>query len=271
MRYLLTICLAAGLLTACRSTKKIQTAIAQKDTTVAAVNVAPSTESDSAKAVRNIYRALDSNRIDYRTFTAKINVDYRDAEGKRYDLNTNLRMVKDSAVWISVNAILGIEAMRMLITRDSVKLLDKQNKVYTARSIDYLQEVTALPLNLRTVQDLLIGNPVFVDSNVVSLSKGADAINMVTLGRWFKTLLTLNAADLTLQRIKLDDADITRSRTAELSYSDYEQRNNMHFATGRRINVVEKKKLDIALNFKQYGFNEEVSFPFSVPRNFKER
>ncbi|OLY91458.1 protein of unknown function [Cnuella takakiae] len=270
MRYLLTICLAAGLLTACRSTKKIQTAIAQKDT-VAAATVTTSNESDSARAVHRVQTALDSNRIDFRSFTAKINVDYRDAEGKRYDLNANLRMIKDSAVWISVNAILGIEAMRMLITRDSVKLLDKQNKVYTARSIDYLQEVTALPLSLRTVQDLLIGNPVFLDSNIVSFSNTADAVNMVTLGRWFKTLLSLNTSDLTLQRIKLDDADITRSRTAELSYSDYEQRNNKRFATGRRINVVEKKKLDIALNFKQYGFNEEVSFPFSVPRNFKER
>lgn len=262
--------LAAGLLTACRSTRKIQTAMAKKDTTATVLVTLPA-DTDSAREVRQVFRALDSGRIQYRTFSAKINVDYRDADGKRYDLNANLRMVHDSAVWVSVNAILGIEAMRMLITRDSVKLLDKQNKLYTARSIDYLQEVTALPLSLRTVQDLLIGNPVFVDSNIVAFSFGANTIAMTTLGRWFKTVLTLGNTDFQVQRIKLDDADITRSRTAELAYSNYEHRNGVLFATGRRINVVEKKKLDVALDFKQYGFNEEVSFPFSIPRNFKQR
>ena len=238
MRYLLTMAIAALSLTACRSTRPIQTAIAKKDTT-ASVQVALPKNPDSARQVQQVFRALDSGRIDFRTFSAKVNVDYRDAGGKRYDLNANMRMVKDSAVWISVNAILGIEAMRMLITKDSVKLLNKQEKAYTARSIDYLQEVTALPLNLRTVQDLLIGNPVFVDSNVVSSSVGSGTISIVTLGRWFKTLLTLSEKDYLVQRIKLDDADVTRSRTAELGYADYEARNNLRFATKRSINVVE--------------------------------
>lgn len=260
----------AALLLSCRSTRKIQTAIGQKDTAATVVVTVP-TQSDSARQVNKLFRALDSGRIDFRTFSAKVNVDYRDADGKRYDLNANLRMVKDSAVWVSVNALLGIEALRMLITTDSVKVLDKQNKIYTARSIDYLQEITALPMNLRTVQDLLIGNPVFVDSNVVSFSLSNGSISMVSLGPWFKTLLTVAEADYTLQRIKLDDADITRSRTAELGYSDYQSRGTLRFPVKRRINVVEKKKLDIALEFKQYTFNEEVSFPFSVPKNFKQR
>ena len=75
-------------------------------------------------------------------------------------------MYKDSAIWLSANAILGIEAMRVLITRDSVKLLDKLNKVYTARSVDYLQDLTSLPLDLPTLQDLIIGNAVFVGFTV---------------------------------------------------------------------------------------------------------
>ncbi len=266
---ILWICGVVTLLVSCRSTRKIQTAISQKDTATAAVVTRPA-ESDSARQVRQILYNLDSGRIQFQTFSAKVNVDYRDAEGKRYDLNANMRMVRDSALWVSVNAILGIEALRMLITADSVKVLDKQNKVYTARSIDYLQEVTALPLNLRTVQDLLIGNPVFVDSNVVSFSRSGEALTLVTLGQWFKTLLTVAVSDFSVQRIKLDDADIARSRTAELGYSNYESRAGRRFATRRRINVVEKKKLDIALDFKQYTFNEEVSFPFSVPKNFRQ-
>lgn len=269
MRYLLLTCMAAGLLTACRSTKKIQTAIAKKDTVSAAVTSVP--KEDSARVIGEALAALDSNRIEFRTFAAKINVDYRDAADKHYDLNATLRMAKDSAIWISVNAILGIEAMRMLITKDSVKLLDKPNKVYTARSINYLQDITALPMDLKTVQDLLIGNPVFVDSHIVSYNRSGGTLSLLSLGQWFKNLLTLNETDKLVVRSKLDDADLSRSRTAELSYGGYENQNGIRFATKRRINVVEKKKLDVALDFKQYSFNEEVSFPFSIPRNFKQR
>ena len=72
-------------------------------------------------------------------------VDYRGGDDKHYDVNATIRMHKDSLIWASVNAVLGIEAMRLLITKDSVFLLDKLNKTYTTRSVDYLQEETSLP------------------------------------------------------------------------------------------------------------------------------
>jgi hypothetical protein len=100
-------------------------------------------------------------------------VDYHGSNGKNYDVNANIRMLRDSTIWISVNAVLGIEALRALITRDSVKLIDKLNKTYTARSITYLQDVTSLPLDLPTLQDLIIGNAVFIDSNVIGYSQSA--------------------------------------------------------------------------------------------------
>ena len=41
------------------------------------------------------------------------------------------------------------------------------------------------------------------------------------------------------------------------------------FAQKRSITVAEKKNLEIRLNYKQYEFNETLSFPFSVPKNYK--
>jgi hypothetical protein len=140
--------------------------------------------------------------------------------------------------------------------------------VYTARSVDYLQEVTALPLDLATVQDLIVGNPVFLDSNVVSYSTSGNTISLLSLGTWFKNLLTLNEVDKTLLHSKLDDVNITRNRTADLTYSAYETKKGFPFSTKRRIVVTERNRLDIKLDFKQYEFNGEVSFPFSVPKNY---
>jgi len=264
MKRSLVLLFSIALLASCRSTRKIQTAISKKDT-VSTVDIK---KNDTVALINDALRQVDSNQIDFRTFSAKVGIDYQGSDGKKYDVNAVIRMYKDSAIWISANAILGIEAMRVYITRDSVKLLDKLNKNYTARSVDYLQDVTALPLDLKTLQDLIIGNAVFLDSNVVAYSNSNGVVSLLSVGQWFKNLLTLTEGDKTLMHSKLDDADITKNRTADLTYSDYENKKGKPFSTKRRITIAEKKRLDIKLDFKQYDFNQEVSFPFSVPKNY---
>ena len=255
------------LLTSCRSTKKIQTAISKKDTTELSAGL--NAKADSVRFMKETLEQLNRNHINFTTFSAKINVDYVDAEDKKYNVNIFVRMHKDSAIWISVNAIFGIEALRAFITKDSVKILDKQNKEYSSRAVSYLQEVSALPLSLSTLQDLLIGNPVFLDSNIVSYSRSANTVSLLSVGEWFKNLITLNEDNKTVQRSKLDDVDLVHNRTCDLTYSDYENKKGFYFSTKRKISIAEKKKLDIKLNFKQYDFNETLSFPFSVPKNYK--
>lgn len=250
-------------LSACRSTRPIQTAIAKKDTSATGT-----LKNDSIRFIQNTWQQINANHLNFQTFSAKVNIDYSGSDGKKYDVNANLRMYKDSAIWISANAVLGIEAIRVLVTRDSVKFLDKLNKTYTARSVDYLQEVTALPLNLSILQDLLIGNPVFLDSNIVSYWLGEGTVSLLSVGGHFKNLVTVREENKFLEASKLDDVDISRNRTADLFYTDYEDKQAVPFATRRRISISEKKKLDILLDFKQYEFNGEVSFPFTIPKNY---
>jgi hypothetical protein len=260
-----------GLLASCRATKKIQTAIAKKDTTET-ISI-PNPKADTVQLIKDALSRLDSNKLAFNTFSAKVDIDYSDASNKKYDVNANIRMIKDSVIWVSISAILGIEAMRALITKDSVFLLNKLDKTFTSRSVDYLQEVTALPLGLSTLQNLIIGNVVFLDSNIVSYSinNNNNSISLLSMGRYFRNLITLNEGDKTLINSKLDDVDMVRNRTANLSYSDYENKRGPLFSTKRKISVSEKKGLNIALNFRQYDFNQDVNFPFSVPKNYKHK
>jgi len=264
---IILIILATITMASCRSTKNIQTAITKKDTVETTIK---ETKTDSAALIKNALLKLNENRVDFKTFSAKVDVDYRGGDDKHYDVNANLRMHKDSLIWISVNAVFGIEAMRLLINKDSVFLLDKLNKTYLTRSIDYLQEVSGLPLTLSSLQDMLVGNPVFIDS-VVSFSNNNNTISLLSIGKTFKNLVTINGDKNVLVHSKLDDLDITRSRTADLNYDDYESKKGKLFSSKRRITVAEKNKLDISLNFKQYEFDDDQSFPFSIPKNYKQK
>jgi hypothetical protein len=262
---------ALCILVSCRSTRNIQTAITKKDTTAVSPVVlsANNGHDDTLVYIKEIYRQLLNKRISYTTFSAKIDVDYQDGEEKKMNVTAHLRMQKDSVIWISITGILGFEGLRALITADSVKLLDKQNKVYTARSVEFLQEVSDLPLDLAALQDLIVGNRVFLDSNIVSYERANGVIALLSLGELFRNLITIQEQSMRVQSSKLDDVDELRARTSYLGYDDYENKDGIDFPRKRAIHVTEKKNLEIDLYFKQYQFNETLSFPFSIPKNYK--
>jgi hypothetical protein len=255
----------------CHTTKKIiNKAIAPKDSTAAVITTRSS--SDSLLMVNRSVTGLHSHYIDFKTFSAKIKVEYEDNKGKKPELTANVRIIKDSAIWISLTAtFLNFEVYRMLITKDSVILLNKQDKEVQFRSLDYLQDVTEIPFDYSTLQDLLVGNPIFMDSTVVSYKKLDDKVLVSTVGTYFKNLLTLSSDNFVLLHSKLDDVDVARNRTADITYNDFDDKTGIIFSTYREITVSEKNKLDIRLNFKQYEFNKELSVSFNVPKNYKRK
>ncbi len=271
-RLLIILVAITSLLCSCHSAKKIQTPVVIKDTAVVAVVELPTDnrKADSIAFIKETYQKILGNHIKFTTFSGKIEVDYKDADGKNTNANAHIRMYRDSVIWVLLTGPLGIEGVRAYITKDSVKMLYKQEKIYTVRSISFLQEVTALPLGLSTLQDLLLGNPVFLDSNITAYSRTGNSIMLKSYGVFFSNLLTIEDTDKRLLNSMLEDADTARDRTCNLTYADYESSNQGIFSTKRTINVVEKKKLSIKLNFKQFEFNETLSFPFSVPKNYTQ-
>ena len=268
MKRILFTLVIVSLFVACRSSRAIGRAVGKKDSTVVAVKVPDTPKVDTQQRIQTTLAQLQNNHIAFNTFNAKVGIDYKGTDGKGHDVNANIKMYRDSAIWVSVNAILGIEAMRLLVTRDSVKLLNKLEKTYAARGISFLQEATSLPLDLNTLQNLIIGNPVYVDSNIVRYSTGTGTVSLVSLGALFKNLLTLNETNKLILHSKLTDTDLFRNRTADLAYDEYEINKGFPFSTKRQIVVSERGRLEIKLDFKNYSFNEEVSFPFSVPKNY---
>lgn len=264
---------ALGLLLAassCKSTKTIQAAISKKDTT--AVMISGTSNEDSLNIIREAVTGIHRQYQDFKTFSAKIKVEYQDSKGKQPGITAFVRMIKDSVIWISGYAtVFNIEAFRAKITRDSVYVIDKINKELQFRSIDYLQEVTQIPFSFHTLQDLLLGNPIFFTDSVVSYKETEGNVLLATVDNYFKHLLTIRKPGNTFVHSKLDDLDITRNRTADLTYDEFEEQNGRRFPTYREITVSEKNKLDIQLKFKQYEFDKEVQVNFNIPKNYKRR
>jgi hypothetical protein len=256
-------------LNSCRSTKKLQTAVNKKDTSVI---IPPKTiDADSMNIASEVFNSLEKNRIDFKTFSAKAKVDYEDHNGKQPDFNAFIRLKKDSILWISINAtFLGIEAFRILITPESIVIINKLDKAVETHPFSFIESVAHIPLSFSTLQDLIIGNPVFLGDSIVTFKRAGSYFLMGTIGKFFKNLLTVSF-DNNLLKSKLDDIGMEKNRTAALTYDNYQKSERVTFATERQITVVEKTKVDIKLSFKQFEFNKELSFPFTIPRNFKTK
>lgn len=272
MHYNLLFIILAVFVIACKPVKKvqsIQTAMGKKDTAQTIV-VKESAKVDSAALVKEIMSKVMSSKIDFNTFKSKIKVDYEGPNESQH-VTAYIGIKKDSVILIKIVGPLGIVGLEVKITRDSVVLVNKVDKWVKRKSVNYLQDVSEIPFNFSTLQDIIIGNPVFLNSNMVSYQSGARYLTVLMVGDLFKHLVTLDKSDFKVLHSKLDDIDVQRNRTCDITFGNYELKNGRYFSTYRKIAVAEKSKLDINLDFKQYSFNEPLSYTFEVPKNYKRK
>lgn len=256
-----------------QKTQVIQEAITKKDTAQTIV-ISETPKVDSAAIVKDILSKVMRSKIDFTTFNAKIKVSYESAENSN-NYTAYLSMKKDSIIIIKISGtFLGIPGVGMeaKIKKDSVLVVQLVgDKSVLNRPISYLQDVIQIPFDFSTLQDLLIGNPIFLDSNVVSYKAGANQLTVMMVGEVFKHLVTLSNGDYKVMHSKLDDVDIQRNRTGDIIFGTYQPMGPYQFATYRSISIAEKSKLNIYLDFKEFALNEPLKYNFDVPKKLKRK
>lgn len=74
------------------------------------------------------------------------------------DLSGQMRIRKDSIVWFSITATMGVEALRVKVSNDSIWMLNRLEKTYLAEPLDTVSAQLGTPLSLPLVQTLLLDN-----------------------------------------------------------------------------------------------------------------
>jgi Domain of unknown function (DUF4292) len=269
----------------CRSTRSLRKVIAtpapHADTT--AIKVRDSTlpardlHADSMAVIHTTLNGLVHNHIDFQTFSGVMHVHYQGDNGQDNEFNAVVKIKKDSLIWIEIFGKLGaiaIKGFEVIITPDSAKIFDVRKKTVRLRSVSYLQEQVHLPVDFGTLQDLLIGNPIFLDTaNILYYRTETKGLSIFSVGRFFTNFLTLNP-DNTPSHSKLDDTDPLGARTCDITYGDYDYNGPARapFSTYRKISVAEKGKVDIEIGIsKHYKFNELLNYQFPILKNYKRR
>ena len=90
------------------------------------------------------------------------------AMGRTGTFALNVRLAKDSVIWMSISPALGVEAARILLTPDSVQVLSKLPGARFVFQGNYtmLEKAIQAPVSFALVQDLIVGQPLMLDREI---------------------------------------------------------------------------------------------------------
>ena len=247
----------------CSSSKKIKTGAAGINGGDTAHVVS---EDSSMAALKKLLYA--ENDIPFNTFSAKVKVSYEDAGGKQPDVNAFVRMKKGQAIWISVAAtFLNIEAYRILITPDSIIMLNKMEKTIEQYPISYIRDRLSIPVNFEDAQRLIAGKVVLAGDSVESVHEAGKFLQAIIALPNVYNRVYFTYPGLLLARQVASISQPGDRFTVNLLYDDYEKTTIGLFSVTRNIAIPEKNQ-KLQLSFRQYEFNKELSLPFSRPEGY---
>lgn len=253
-----------------RKAEKVQKQIARKDTSKIVI-VTPGTQTSELDSLHQTLAYLDSNRImGFQTFNGKAKLDM----DNQPNVTANIHIKEDSVIWISVTAILGIEAVRVKITPDSLVIMNKLKHTVTRRSISFLQDFLKAPVTFSDVQNIILGNPVFMHGEVTSYKHPHN--------KWFVTISNgslVNFVTITdkdkkfyIRHTRLQDSTATHDRVCDMTFNTHQQINNYWFPQNRIIQVSDSAtNIQARLQFKEFKFGQPVEFPFNIPDSYEEK
>lgn len=219
---------------------------------------------------RDMLSRIRSNIIPFTTFSAKLKVDFESETKQMSGINAVIRMQKDSIIWISASMPIVGEVARAIITPDSLKAIDKFHKKQYLRAIKDANDLLNIPFDFKTLQNMIIGNPVYLTDSIYQVIKTPSVISFSCDSTLFTSLFNVFADDYVLQQSKVMDKDSTHKRSCELTYGEYKSQDGHKFATRRRIFVEEKNVTKINMDFNKVEFDQPATFPFTIPANYSK-
>ena len=244
------ICLSALFVGGCKSTKKAQNIQLQEYSS------------------EFLLKKLNSQQIDPEWFIAKAKMSYKD-DVQSFKANTYIRMRKDSVIWMAVKK-LGVEAARVLITTDSIYVLDRIHKQYTTSDFSYIERQYHLPANFEVLQKLVLGNPLFFSEVVLSAEVIKDRYHLassndeqITSDYW------MNGMNFSLEKMLF--LDRRNNRKVEVSQSDQNQLDSyQNFSYLRNIELSSPETGDVSISLKlsDVTINTPKSIKFKIPEHY---
>ncbi len=217
---------------------------------------------------RKILPYIKTSNFNFQYLIAKAKVNVK-REGKDFNLTFNIRVENNTKIWISVNALGGIEVARVLLSQDSVKIIDRLNKQYIAKDYIFLSELLKTNVSYALIQDMMFGNaPSTIDYEKSAISMNESTYQFEGNQEMINYTVNLRKEDFKLLVLNLLDQG-EEKRQVEVNYGGFKLIENQNFPF--LINSIAsspKESLTLNLEYAKIEKVTNLEFPFNVPKKF---
>ncbi len=188
-------------------------------------------------------------------------------DGADNDVTINFRMAKDQKMWISVTAIAGLEVARMMITPDSVFIINRLESTYIKKPFSFIANYTNQQINFGTLQSIIIGNvwnEVFTQKPTISLLD-----NQLQLSGRAESLAYLILFNEAFKPKSSVLEDTFTGQKLSVKYSDFFIDAGLAMPHQMKLeSMVGAKLIQAELKYTKIEKDIALDFPFSVPKRF---
>jgi hypothetical protein len=219
---------------------------------------------------KNIIQHHYDNSFDKETVIARLKIKYI-GKNSLPGVTASLRIKKDEIIWISLYK-LGFPVGKALITKNRVSYYEKINRTYFDGDFTLLSKWLGTELDFDKVQNLLLGQAILdlkTKKYTVNLKINKYQLTPKKSFDLFNALFLINPDNFKIDSQKIYQKNKNKSLT--IQYNNYVKVDNEDFPKKIHITASDKKnKSIIDINYRSIGFNDPVSFPFKIPRNYKQ-
>lgn len=236
------------------------------------------------KKAEYLLSQLDINEFHFNTFSTKSEFTLLQ-EGKKTKFKATIRLKKDSILWMSITPALGIEMARVLITQDSVKMINRLDKTYFIGDFNFINTKFNVDLSFDDIQAVMLGNSIAfekdeklkfaIDNEMYYLgnmakrkAKKADD-KPVKVERKKEEVVSLWLDEETFKINKFLLSDLTADRFILGSYGQHEIIEDQILPRELNFDIQSQKPAQIEVNYYKVNMNKPLSFSFKISSKYE--
>jgi hypothetical protein len=271
-------CLLLGIfgLISCHKQRPSKSAIPAKDSIVANGEKTDYTSTPILDSVKIVSEALKIQEISFNYLTAKSRFSFRGAQQDFDNTNVNIRMKRDSLIWVSVTGV-GFEVARGLISRDSIVFMDKFHKDYFVFSYKELSRQYHFELSFDLLQSIILGNLPFEFQENDVVKRENDFMVMKQNVRSFEVNNYISVFNQKLTQLRAQELPL--NNTFSLDYEDFRRVGSFLFPFTSFVKLAgispkDQKQYNTTMHLKHIRVDltdQNPGFPFNVPSGYSRK
>jgi hypothetical protein len=229
-----------------------------------------------------LFKKLKEHELQYYWFTAKFSAEYTN-KGQTNSFNGQIRIRKDSVIWLSFSPALGIEVFRMMVTQDSVKFINRMNNTFFTGDYNYVNRYLNTNIDFDILQSFLTGNDLsFYENGKFRAGIDNGIYKLATAERMKLKKFIRNKQEnlrVLIQTIWIDPDSfkITRADVKEIRepniklgalYSSFEKIGDQLFPKEMSFDISADNNLSVTVSFNKITINTAQAFPFKIPQSY---